>query len=861
MRGGKRQRDWEPRRHGEDAADLQRLRSERARALVASARARAEAARPQPLCRPGVSTSTDIRYATTSAPQEWMSPDAAGAMISSLTAAAQDGADRIVYIWPSRLGGAFIPTAIALQQARASGMLAHAAFAYWPWRSSATWQARSILVNPADLLAAARRICTEVRSGAPWVNKALAHEDRALVELRLGELFKPNLGQDGDRIIVRSPNLLEMTSVFPPADIRGSHYVSNPDHILYRVRRHTRIGKLGMDSRILAAGDPVRAPFALFGLPAAPTSETLASYYHHRRIREHGLDAVLVDLTQLARQSLDDNWEAPFARLVISLDSLPGRRPPIVAIIEDAHVLRAVAKRLRAHNASLSPRRALAIEDGVYLTRRGTLGPAATLPFNLPSVVFEPDIKDASLAPLRRDLVALASALKAIGGSEATEPAARALRFLRRAASLPTGLSEAQEIADMLFPDDEEGDRALRSAFRPKMELAGLLAIGDRYPSVTQLGARLYREIESKVTAWSNETPVSAKLTAVLDSARNRASRVMIVVPNGAVRDVLILSDRAQRWDCEIVAPEELEARLLVRKPDRLIVVGSSPTVIRSLLTSAAIPERVALIGDVAGIGLMRSELRPVSRIEAFRPVAARAEALLSALARDGGDESLDLAEAEFRVRVARPEGEVDFTRSDEDYAGDIVHLVTSNDGRFAYRPGGHVLVQSASEIRPFVRRDARDVRVGDIILALGNRVREQLRQALSGSRRVQQALAVYHGYIAQVRPGLAGATVAEKARRIVAVMQRLDPAIPDSEEYNVRRWITADEGKSDPRGYRVPGAARDWRRFQLFGKAIGMPDLLADSYWRGVVQPTRAIPGPGGSWVQSARCAVCPRP
>jgi len=71
----------------------------------------------------------------------------------------------------------------------------------------------------------------------------------------------------------------------------------------------------------------------------------------------------------------------------------------------------------------------------------------------------------------------------------------------------------------------------------------------------------------------------------------------------------------------------------------------------------------------------------------------------------------------------------------------------------------------------------------------------------------------------------------------VFTVVQRAESTVPDSEVYNVRRWITADAAD----GYRMPGAARDWRRFSLFAAAIGMPDVLAKAYWQAVVVPTRA--------------------
>jgi hypothetical protein len=549
---------------------------------------------------------------------------------------------------------------------------------------------------------------------------------------------------------------------------------------------------------------------------------------------------IVADLTQPARQALSDEWEKPFTALVASLDTYSGRRPPLVTVVEDAYALRIASRILRSHNARLSPRRPAPIEIGVYLEQSGTLGPASILPTDLPPVSFEPDIKDAALAPLRQKLLNLGKQLRQHGGPKAAEAASRALRFLRQTASLPIGLSEARQIMDILNAGDDEEDRVARSAFRAKMELAGLYGVADAFPALGREARQVAGEIGDKVDSWAEETPVSAKLTALLDAAGQRASGVMIAVGSKRARDVLLSSERALKWDCEVVAPDGLSDRLAAARPKRLIVVGPSPEIARILLTSPALPPTVALIGDVAGVGLLHAEIRPVSVLESFRPLAARADALRAALARGGGDEKLDLAEADFCVRATVPPGEVDFTRSGEDYRGDVVHISTTR-GRYAYRPGSDVLVQSPSELRPFVKREARHIHVGDLILALETNVRDKLRRALCGARRVQDALAAYHHYIARLRPQLSGKTAAEKARGVVRDMQRLEPDVPDAEVHNVRRWITADSVECDADGYRTPGAARDWRRFALFAKAVGMPDVLATTYWQAAVVPTRA--------------------
>jgi hypothetical protein len=624
--GDRGHNDWNTRGRIQRATTAGQQRAERAKKLLAASQIRLAAAKPRLVTRPGVSAPMAIHYATTSEPQSWSDAAAGRPIISAITEAALDGADRVVFPWPSSPGGSFVSAAISLQQARASGSLAYATFAYWPWRNGATWAARSVLVNPADLLAVARRICTDVHNAADWVSNSVAHEDRAVVELRLEELLEETQtgGQNrggGERIVVRSPNLLEVTAVFSPGEKGRAAYMADVDQVLYRMRRHTRIGKLSLGKRLSAIGDPIQTPFALLGLPPAAKPELLQPYLRHARVGQLGLDVVVVDLTRPARRSLPDDWEKPFSSLIAALAAIPGRRPPVTVIVEDSYALNIATRILRTHCAALTPRRSAPIEVGAYLPQRGVLGPASELPSDLPPISFEPDIKDAALAPIRKALLSLGTALREEGGATAADAAQRALRFLRRAASLPVGLAEARDITDILHVEEDEIDRTARSAFRPKMELAGLYAVVDRHPVLGAEAKRLAKEIEAKAENWADETPVSAKLAAVLDTSGRRAVGVMVAVSSGRIRDIFLSSERAMRWDCEVVSPDNLAGRLAAARPEQLMVVGPSPEIIRVLLTSPNVPASVVLIGDAAGVGLLCSEIRPISRIEAFRPL------------------------------------------------------------------------------------------------------------------------------------------------------------------------------------------------------------------------------------------------
>jgi hypothetical protein len=644
-------------------------------------------------------------------------------------------------------------------------------------------------------------------------------------------------------VIVHSPTLLETTCVFAPRENTRLTYAADGEQVLRRVRDYTHIGdkNAGLEEHVAAVGDPLRTPFAIFGLPATTNLEAIARCLKFPRFAAKSLDALVVDVTRTGRSELPEDWETRFAVAMEALKHLSGRRPPVVVLSEDAFALRKAVRALRTVNAALRPVRRAPLEIGAYLHEPGLLGPTAELPDKAEDIAFEADIKDASLATVRNDLLALGRRFRQMGQGLAADSVSRAMAFVRRAASLPIGLREAREIADVLHDSDDETDISARSLFRAKMALGPLAAAADLVPETGEEARRLIGNIEARATSWEDETPVSAKLALLLRDASWNCETTALVIPDRRTADVYLVSDRALNLRCDITDAAGLLRLLATKPPARIIVVGATPEVVRLLLTASLAPKRALLLGDLAGTALLSAEVAPLTRIAAFAPIAGRVRAMLAALQRGGANEKLDLAEAEFRVAAALPEGEIDFTRSGEAYRGEILRFTTSRSNRVAYRPTSDVLQFSPGEARPFVRTQARAIRRGDRILVLNASVREPIRRAIAGSRESLKQLALYHSRIAAIRTTGAGTSDQEKARHILAAMRALDPAIGSHELKNIVRWLTADKAAGDVDGGRQPGAARDWPRFRVFMQAVGVDAHSADMYWRAAIVPARS--------------------
>lgn len=837
-RFGRSNRDLNPLARQEQS----RTQAERARILLQSARAPAPATQ---LLRPGVSTATPVRYSTTADPTNWMSIDAGRPLIEAAFDTVKDAADRAIIAWPSRPSGGFVPACIFLREARASGRLAHATVGYWPWREGALRAARSILVSPDDIGRASLAAYNDPKK-SDWQAGTLAHQSLCLLEMRLKDLVKsrPSAARVASikSIVIRSPTLLETTSVFAPDRKKGaSAYQVAPDQVLRRVRKYTSMGEpnAGLVEHVGAIGDPTRTPFALLGLPPVQAAEGFTRYLGSERIRRHGLDLIVADLTRIGRSEIEDDWERRLDALLTALDGVEGRRPGVLVVAEESFIHRRAFRLLKNHAEMRRPR-VKALQIGLYLESPMLLGEAPDMPAELPPISFQADIKDASLAPLRKELVALGRRMRDEGAPRAAESVSRVLAFVRRCASLPLGLTDARDIADIIYDEDGEFDAALRALFRPKMVLSDLIAAGELHPVFAGDIKKAVQKVEAKVADWEKDTPVAAKLAELLANPEMDSPRTTVSLADRRVAEVFMASDRAVGYRCTVVDHRSLATHLAVASPERLIVVGPTSEAVQALLTTKSRLKTCYLLGDAAGSALLSAELSSIESLSAFQSFAARAKLLVSALKRGGSDESLDHAEAEFSVASVIKEREVDLTQADEAYRGEVIQLTMQSGLRLDYRPGGEILLLSPGELRPFERIQAREVQPGQRILVLDASIREPLRLAIAGSRKSQQQLAAYHSHIADIYAKTPGDSTTSKARNVLTKMHAIDPSTGD-EINNIKRWLKADVARTTVEGSRAPGAARDWPRFRLFMEAVGVEESLSSLYWRFAVLPARS--------------------
>lgn len=809
------------------------------------------------ILRPGITSPLPkpTRYALTSNPSVWLHAPRGG-FVGAVHDSIEDGRDRIVLAWPSRPENGFLSAAIALREARATGKLAHATVGLWPWREGAEYAARSVLVNPEDIARVAARAVSEVRESAGWVDPRLDHFALCMLELRLNDLLPStsetrdrhksadattNTTPEGDVPVVRSPTLLETTLAFAPVFVdKNPSYMRNADQVLHRVRRHTHIKCKGstMETYLSAVGDPQLAPFAIMGLAPATRSE-LTVCLRHERFAAHGLDAVVVDLTRMARSVLGLDWESRLSVLLSALDTVHlHRRPPVVILCEDACAIRRANATLRAHISAQKNGRRFPLLQGVLLMHPGTLeAPGASAPpLDLSPIAFEADIKDASLVPLRDRLLNLARSLREAGRNDEAAAVRTGLRFLGFCASLPIGCDEAKEIASDLFAGDSIEDQALRSAFYPFSVLEPM-ATAERSAAEFSGDIRELRgAIISRINNWKAATPVSTKLTKLLMAPEWNAQDVLLVLPDLRTAEVFKSSRSGETCSCTVVATGQLAERIANHTWRRIMLVKPEPNAVRALLTMPSATEHVLLLCDAASASLFFAELEPLQSLSAFAPFAKRAAALAAALERGGASEALDLIDLDYRYNIAASEGLIDLAQSTDAYKGDVVCLHVNAGLRIIYRTTSDVILLTPDEIRPFKKIHANKVTVGDSILVLRKELRDKLSEVLVHSRSTANELKVYHEHIRRYCARLPEKTLRAKAHRVLHAMRAIDPSLGDHELPNIVRWLSVEPSEI----HQQPRAPRDKHRFSTFMTVLGINDPLKDAFWNFAIVPSR---------------------
>lgn len=721
---------------------------------------------------------------------------------------------------------------------------------YFPWRGGATLASqRSLLIRRNEL-----------------VERNKFHLTRRLVQDAdtLGTLDKlhetvGHLGQLSQRDQTK-PHLAHPTlaEIYPRFVAEGGEPPPPPftkavGELFGRVRYGAALDRLTDHRPSLSS--PSKAPFGLFGVsPLIEPRRALSA----RAIAANGPhpnppDICVIDLGPPALSRLGANWsdivEAFIAEAKKRFPSMP-----FLGVTQDPFVHQRFARLVRAVTKAEAPRSRVII--------RVSRDPLAS----------DPEIETVSDTAV--DFVAMAGptadAVEALSRAARTssDPALagtlrREMGAVRRAASLPCGLSTAY---DTLC--DEIGQAATEAFLEYRSRGTLLAPIDDALNSEIggterSLLGQARDAVESAFDSLENETPIGSLLLELVKSLSRKSSRSLIAFATDTDRllaehrltnDAEIgetIKRRLERGHIGFTSAEELDdwldsiqktrekntwkklvlvapnqdwlAKVVAREwlPDELIVL-SERTFVRRVADTY---HRLSAHPDLAGPDHLGGRLARVAQ-------AAKSESEAR------GVETVDLS-LEPAVVTIESDAIIDVAEDDPDDGSETILMTLASGRLLKARPASTIVryVQDA-ELNPFERAAARTVESGDTIIVPDNIFIQKAREILPIRVLAQSWVEIYHSMVQAQLPSIPGATLNAKARHVLDAIQA--KGARTQSQGAVLDWLRVEEHMRLPPEQRQPHAPQRRREFDAFVSVLGVNEAVADKMWMEGIQPLR---------------------
>lgn len=423
----------------------------------------------------------------------------------------------------------------------------------------------------------------------------------------------------------------------------------------------------------------------------------------------------------------------------------------------------------------------------------------------------------------------------------------QAFMYILRLSNMPAGYSDLTSVSAAA-----DGDYASQqNAWTPvKLRIDQALASGA-LNAMRDSVVRAVAKAESLIDAWSDSTPMGAKvLSEVRKHALTRRTGVSIVLPSS--RYVLLAHKFLQRklgtdWE---VAESRIEWHTLSAvgrtltgdlRGRQFIFVGLNPDVLRTLLTNPAVPNGTVVLIAYRQADATLKTLLLMKELDEFKSYRGRIGLLVQELSRR-------LDEVPNPVNIDRLRDvpmTFKFEEASNTSSGEQVYYRFELEGGGRAYASGWVYQYEPDEDPPFRRKAASSIGPADFIFSMSDELRTKLEASLqlnaAGASSVvdpiRMLLKLYHTDV-QTRCALMFESTKRSAlaREIHAKMVQIDPGAAECRPGRVYYWL---ELKTD--GDHRPHAAKDFRFFKVFCKALDMEDAAAEQHWL-VVRNARAV-------------------
>ncbi|MGB0696015.1 MAG: hypothetical protein ACPGOY_10235 [Rhodospirillaceae bacterium] len=718
---------------------------------------------------------------------------------------------------------------------------------YFPWRGGASTAGQaSMLIDRHEVIIKNKYHLTRRQVRPKDRNKILD----ALHET-LGHLYSLSK-RDASKPHLAHPSLSEIypVAVADSVDTVPRYFDKAVGELFSRVRYSAALDKL-TDHRAKLS-DPRKAPFGLFGVsPKVKFKQALAA---PALSSSKGIapDICILDLGSAGMSRLGPAWgEIVEDFLSEARRRFPGM--PFFANTQDAFIHQRICKMLRKQNKSASRSRMLVRATRDALSKDPLVEVASQTIASFTAVA----------GPSAEALAALAEAARGCSDPHLAGTLRREMGNLRKAASLPCGLTPAYD-----FLCQEIGQYATEIFLEHRSRGTLLAPLEDALAS--EVGgserARLTKARDAVSTAFEsldNETPIGSLLADLMTTILRKSSRTLIAFASDvdlrlglhrladdtdagrAIRKRLdkghILLASADTLDMKLA---EIEAARDRNTWKRLVLIAPNLDWLSKVSIRAWLPEELIVLCErtlaerVAG-AFQRLATHPDlgrDKMLGARLAAITEAAKTEAEARSVGSVDLNL---EPRMESEPPEVIIDLTDDEPDEKRAIYQFLLSS-GRILRAHSSAVLIRydHRAPINPFETARARSLVPSDSIVVPDTAFINEARDLLPLRVLAQSWVDVYHTTVEASLAGIAGSSLSAKARTVHTKIQA--KGARTQSHAAVLNWLNVEDHKQVPPESRQPHAPQRLREYEAFMQVLGVHEALTEKIWSEGIQPLR---------------------
>mgnify|MGYP000889069329 CR=1 FL=1 len=594
---------------------------------------------------------------------------------------------------------------------------------------------------------------------------------------------------------------------------------------------------------------PENAPDAIFGIPYGTKKATWAKALNKKLFKSNKFDLLLLDATSDMQKTNYKSIQL-IPEFIASYRESLGSIPGTVIVTDNPATAFHLKKRLADEFSLRSTIR-------IHVTEKNETGFCiAKQPDDF--IPAQRGLRHYGVAIMDRDACSLALTLQKSSNefgadAEMQQACLNVAHYLMQLCHLPGGYADLGN-----WLEEEERNSYLTAKLTWPNRFASLqrLLTAGRAGAFSRSIEQALAKADGFIQNWTDATPMALRLlkevSKISPKSKHNLGLVFLQSSYIPIAERFLrrkLPELGKSYEDLRSHLEYINFREFHKRPEsfstieRFIFVGATDDLLRILLATDLVPAHSSLFLSYRQAYSYQQQLNILKSLDELRPYKGRVGEL--ALEFDQRLSEIPNPIAVEKLRV--PNFNFDFdappASSGDEY--DSPYWTLTLEGNDILYSTKRVYKYNPDEDPPFKSVNVESIKIGDSVFCMTEDLRQEVEATLrslgftSFSRGSSFAamLDIYHQHVRTQSATLYPAkNRREQARKILEKMIEINEDMKDCTLSRVGYWLDLDSTEAD----RAPQAARDWKHFEAFAKALAISEVLYKDFWIYAINSTR---------------------